>query len=70
MNNKNILFPMGHAHRRSPATRIVALLSEPKGLGYRMHSAQELSLFIPMGSPHFFIIIFYRFDIKENANLF
>jgi hypothetical protein len=36
------------------------------------HSADNLflSLFIPMGSTHFFIIIFYRFDIKENANLF
>jgi hypothetical protein len=25
MHNKNILFPMGQAHRRSPATKIVAL---------------------------------------------
>ncbi len=29
MHNKNILFPMGQAHRRSPAMRIVALRSRP-----------------------------------------
>jgi hypothetical protein len=37
--------------------------------GYRLHSARNIASFIPMGSAHFFIIIFYRFDIKEMTTL-